>query len=195
MKKISLIKLFLIFVKIGAILLGGGYVILPILRNEFIERRSLINDDDLMDYFALSQTLPGIIAANISMFIGYKLHGKLGAIISMFGVIFVPFFTIILLASVLNMFTENSIINNVFWGINVAVIALIMLTIREMWQKSEKNTFFCLLFSLSLLTLLLTELSPFKVILIFHLIFYTLYLLLFFNRLIQPVNFSCSLCL
>ena len=73
MKKISLIKLFLIFVKIGAILLGGGYVILPILRNEFIERRSLINDDDLMDYFALSQTLPGIIAANISMFIGYFL--------------------------------------------------------------------------------------------------------------------------
>ena len=51
MKKLSLIKLFLIFVKIGAILLGGGYVILPILRNEFVEKRNFINDDDLIDYF------------------------------------------------------------------------------------------------------------------------------------------------
>ena len=97
MQKISFLNLFLIFVKIGAILLGGGYVILPILTNEFVEKRKLVNHDELLDYFALSQSLPGIIAANISMFVGYKLRGKIGAIIAMLGVITVPFIIIILL--------------------------------------------------------------------------------------------------
>ena len=74
----SLFKLFLIFVKIGAILLGGGYVILPIMTSEFVDKRNLVSHDDLINYFALAQSLPGIIAANISMFIGYKLKGKWG---------------------------------------------------------------------------------------------------------------------
>ncbi len=84
----SLFKLFLIFVKIGAILLGGGYVILPIMTSEFVEKKNLITHDDMIDYFALSQSLPGIIAANISMFIGYKLRGKWGAITAMIGITF-----------------------------------------------------------------------------------------------------------
>lgn len=74
LKKMSLFKLFLIFVKIGAILLGGGYVILPIMTSEFVDKRNLVSHDDLINYFALAQSLPGIIAANISMFIGYKLR-------------------------------------------------------------------------------------------------------------------------
>ena len=75
MKKLSLINLYFIFVRIGAILIGGGYVILPIVKNEFVDRRELIEKDDLVNFFTLSQSLPGIIAANISMFIGYKLRG------------------------------------------------------------------------------------------------------------------------
>ena len=67
-----LLKLFLIFVKIGAILLGGGYVILPILQNEFTDKHKIISQNDLVEYFALAQSLPGIVAANISMFIGYR---------------------------------------------------------------------------------------------------------------------------
>ena len=86
-KKISLFNLYLIFVKIGAILLGGGYVILPIVTSEFVDKRNLISHDDLIDYFALSQSLPGIIAANISMFVGCKLRGKFGAIVAMSGVL------------------------------------------------------------------------------------------------------------
>jgi len=105
--KISLLKLFLIFVKIGAILLGGGYIILPIIQSEFAEKRKLVTQDELVNYFALSQSLPGIIAANMTMFIGYKLRGKSGALIAMFGVIFVPFLCIILLASVLGRFVNT----------------------------------------------------------------------------------------
>ena len=166
MQKISLFKLFLIFTKIGAILLGGGYVILPILINEFSEKRDLINQDDIVDYFAISQSLPGIIAANISMFIGYKLKGKLGAITAMFGIIFVPFLCIAILASFLGTIVENTYIKSILWGIGIAVIALILLTIREIWQKSTRDFFFYLIFVLSLISILVFKLSPIITILI-----------------------------
>ena len=97
--------------------------------NEFAEKRTLVEKDEIVDYFAISQSLPGIIAANISMFIGYILRGKLGAILAMLGVITAPFACIILLASVLNLLTENSLVKGVFWGVGIAVIALIMLII------------------------------------------------------------------
>ena len=167
MKKISIFKLFLIFVKIGAILLGGGYVILPILINEFSDKRNLISNDELIDYFALSQSLPGIIAANISMFIGYKLNGIIGALVAMFGIITIPFLCIILLASTLELLTGNLYVQGAFWGVGIAVIAMIMLTVREMWQKSTKDKFFYIIFILALLTLVYGNLSPIKTILIY----------------------------
>ena len=162
----SLFKLFLIFTKIGAILLGGGYVILPILIDEFVEKRKLIEHEELMNYFALSQSLPGIIAANISMFIGYKIKGKLGDIVAMFGIIFVPFLCIITLASILETLTQNSYIQGAFWGVNVAVIALILLTIREIWQKSNRDKFFYGIFLLALVLLTIGNFSPIQTILI-----------------------------
>ena len=145
----SLFKLFLIYVKIGAILLGGGYVILPIMTNEFVDKRNLVSHDDLIDYFALAQSLPGIIAANMSMFIGYKLRGKWGALVAMIGVTFIPFWTIVLLASVLGALTQNSYVVGALWGVGISVIALIMLTVREMWNKSTKNIFFYTIFFLT----------------------------------------------
>jgi len=163
----SLFKLFLIFVKIGAILLGGGYVILPIMTSEFVDKRNLVSNDDIIDYFALAQSLPGIIAANMSMFIGYKLKGKYGAIIAMLGVTFVPFWCIVILASVIGALTKNSYVQGALWGVGVAVIALIMLTVREMWQKSNKNAYFYTIFILTLAALLVLKLSPIQAIIIF----------------------------
>lgn len=152
--------------KIGAILLGGGYVILPILTEEFVEKRKLVSSDEMLDFYAISQSLPGIVAANISMLVGYKLRGKTGAVTAMFGIIFVPFWTIVLLASLLSKITENSYVQGIFWGVGIAVIALIILTIREMWQKSEKNLFFYLIFALALAALVILKLSPVQTIVI-----------------------------
>ncbi len=163
----STFKLFLIFVKIGAILLGGGYVILPIMTSEFVDKRNLVSHDDIIDYFALSQSLPGIIAANMSMFIGYKLKGKYGALAAMFGITFIPFWCIVLLASVIGAFINNSYVQGALWGVGVAVIALIMLTVREMWQKSSKNAFFYIVYGLTLATLLIFNPSPIQTILLF----------------------------
>ena len=178
--KISLLKLYLIFLKIGAILLGGGYVILPILMNEFVEKRNLVSKDELVDYFALSQSLPGIIAANISMFVGYKLKGKLGAFIAMLGVVSIPFLIIVSLASVLGLLVENTYLNSALWGVGIAVIALIMLTTREMWQNANRNGFFYVIFFLALLALLVFEFSPIKTILLFT------FLGVLYKRLVTP---------
>ena len=78
----SLLKLYLLFFKIGLILIGGGYVVLPILKQELVKTRNLLSEDELVDYYAISQSLPGLIAINVSLFIGYKLKNKLGAFIS-----------------------------------------------------------------------------------------------------------------
>ena len=163
----SLFRLFLIFVKIGAILLGGGYVILPIMQSEFVEKRELVSKDELVNYFALAQSLPGIVAANMTMFIGYKLKGKTGALTAMFGVIFVPFWCIVILASVLNIFVNNTYVTGAMWGVGVAVLALILLTVREMWQRSERNLFFYFIFLASFTALMIFKLTPIQTILIF----------------------------
>ena len=148
--------------------------------NEFVEKLNLVEQEDLIDYFALSQSLPGIIAANISMFVGYKLRGKIGAVIAMLGVIFVPFWCIVLLASVFSSITQNIYVQGALWGVGVAVIALIMLTVREMWQKSTRNMYFYTIFIFSLLSLIFLNLSPIKTILIFTL------LGVFYKRLVTP---------
>jgi len=166
----SLFRLFLIFVKIGAILLGGGYVILPIMQNEFVDKRHLVEQDELIDYFALSQSLPGIIAANMTMFIGYKLKGKLGALSAMIGVIFVPFWSIVILASILGKIINNTYIQGALWGVGVAVAALILLTTREIWQKSKRNLFFYTIFVLSFTALMFFKLSPIMTIIIFSIL-------------------------
>ena len=168
--KMSLLRLFFIFVKIGAILLGGGYVILPIMQHEFSEKRKLVPSGEIIDYYTLAQSLPGIVAANMTMFIGYKLKGKAGALSAMIGVIFVPFWTIIILASILGKLVDNTYIQGLLWGIGVAVIALILLTVREMWQKSNRNLFFYIIFMSSLVSLLIFKLSPINTILLFSFI-------------------------
>jgi len=140
-------------------------VILPILQNEFAEKRELVSKDDIVNYFALAQSLPGIVAANVSMFIGYRLKGKVGAIVGMFGIIFVPFWTIVLLASIISSLANNSYINAILWGVGIAVIALITLTIREMWQNSKKNVYFYSIFLVSLFVLFVFKFSPVQTIL------------------------------
>jgi len=167
MQKISFFNLYFIFVKIGAILLGGGYVILPILLSEFVEKRKFITEETLLDYFAISQSLPGIIAANISMFIGYKLKGVFGAILAMCGIITVPTIIIIFLASIIINHTNNIYIQAAFWGIGIAVIALISLTIREIWQKTNKDLFFYTIFFLALISLIYFKFTPIQTILIY----------------------------
>ena len=133
---------------------------MPILTSEICDKRNLIDKSELFDYYALSQSLPGIVAANISMFTGYKLCGKFGAIFAMLGVITIPFLTIIILASVFNALAGNHYVNGIFWGVGIAVTALILLTVREIWEQSKTGIFFYVIFLSALLLILNFKLSP-----------------------------------
>ncbi len=166
--KINFINIFITFLKIGAILLGGGYVIIPIMQSELVEKRNWLNEQELCDYYCVSQCLPGIIAVNMSILVGYKLLKTKGVLASILGMSFSPFIVILLIANVLNKISNIPFIDGVFWGVNLSVIVLIYLALKEMWQKSIVDLFSSIWF---VLILILTVLKVSPVILIISSIF------------------------
>ena len=166
MQKISYLELFLIFIKIGAVLLGGGYVILPILTHEFYEKRKLIEKEDLINYYSIAQTMPGIIAINTSIFIGNHLKGKRGGLLAMIGLNVIPIAIIISIGSILGKISSYSVVQGAFWGVGVAVIMLIIANRREIFQNSQKDIYFYTLFVLTILLMMKFNLSPIQTIII-----------------------------
>ncbi|WP_041139818.1 chromate transporter [Beduini massiliensis] len=150
-------QLYLIFARIGSITFGGGYAMLPILQRELVENRQWVTDEELMDYFAIGQCTPGIIALNVSTFIGNKRKGVLGGIIATLGFITIPIILIIIIALFLNNFSEYAIVKNAFAGIRVCVCVLILNAVERLWKKSiiSKTTF--LLFGVIFLLTIFTE--------------------------------------
>lgn len=156
----ELLELFTIFVKIGSVAFGGGYAMLPILQKEFVINRSWVSDEELMDYFAIGQCTPGIIAINVSTFIGNKRKGVIGAIVSTLGFVTIPIILISIIASFLINFASNPIVNNAFAGIRVVVCVLILNAIERLWKKSIVNKVALALFAIIFLVTLLTDISP-----------------------------------
>lgn len=124
-------------------LLGGGYVILPLLQAELVDRKKWISSDELCEYYALGQSVPGIIAANVSIFTGYKLCGQKGALAAVLGIVSPAFLAIVLLALILEEIVHLSFIQSIFWGVGLGVIILLFLATKEMWNKSIVDKFTC----------------------------------------------------
>ncbi|MEE3349198.1 MAG: chromate transporter [Candidatus Gastranaerophilaceae bacterium] len=152
------------FFKIGTILLGGGYVILPLLQSEIVDKKGWTNSEDIVEYFALSQSLPGIIAANISIFVGYKLQGVRGALAAITGVITPAFLAIVLIANILSELVAKHSIQSIFSGVAVGVVILVLLTVKEMWGKSLVDNFTRIVFLISMILACL-KVSPVLIIL------------------------------
>lgn len=150
--KISLKDLYIEFFLLGLQLLGGGYVIIPLMQKNLIEKRNWITQEELTDFYALSQSIPGIIAANISTFVGYKLRGKIGAVLALVGIITSPIISILLIASVVDALLKFTYIQSIFWGVGIAVIILVFLSIKEMWKSSvfDFSTWIIFLFAFGL---------------------------------------------
>lgn len=151
----SFYAIFKIFFKIGTLLLGGGYVILPLLTSELVDKRNWLTADELCEYYALGASLPGIIAANTAIFTGRKLCGTKGAVAATIGMITPAFVAIILLAFLFNELVSRPTIQHIFWGVGIGVITLLFLAVKEMWKKSVTDKFtlgvylICLLAALS----------------------------------------------
>ena len=144
----TLYQIFKTFFKVGTLLLGGGYVILPLLQAELVEKRNWIDDDELCEYYALGQSVPGIIAANTAIFVGYKLKKTAGAFAATVGITLPAFIAIIIIAKVIQEIIQLKFIQSIFWGVGIGVVILIFLAIKEMWKKSIVDKFTCWIFFL-----------------------------------------------
>lgn len=152
--KIKLFDIFLLFFKVGYKIFGGGVVIIPLLEAEAVKKKNWITMEELVEYYSISQVIPGINIANVSMFIGHKLRGKAGAIAAGLGVIFVPFILITTIAFALDKISQNIFVKSALWGISIGTVIVILTTVKSIWKHSIVDKFtlflFILIFAISL---------------------------------------------
>ena len=129
------IEAFTIFFKIGAFTIGGGYAMVPLIENEIVTKRGWIAKEDFIDLLAISQSAPGILAVNISIFIGYRLRGIRGSIITALGTVLPSFLIILAIA----LFFHNIYVERIFKGIRPAVVALIAAPTFSMAKSAKIN--------------------------------------------------------
>lgn len=156
----SLWSLFCAFARIGVLTFGGGVAMLPMLEKECIEKHQWATEDEMIDYFAIGQCTPGVIAVNTATFIGYKTRGNLGGIMATLGVIFPSFVIITAMASVLKIFQDNPYVVRAFAGIRVAVCALMLSAVLKLAKKAVTNVPTSLLVVASFLLQVLLGVSP-----------------------------------
>ena len=132
----ELLDLYLAFLKIGAVNFGGGYAMLPLLEEDLNKKRGWVTTEELMDYFAIGQCTPGIIALNVSTFIGNKKRGVAGALAATLGFLPCPIIIILIIATCLTNFAHLAIVQNAFAGIRVCVCVLILEAVIRLWKKS-----------------------------------------------------------
>ena len=159
-KKTSLWTLFITFAKVGVMTFGGGYAMLPILEREVVKNHNWTTSEQMLDYYAIGQCTPGIIAVNVSTFIGYKTRGVLGAIVATFGMVFPSLVIITALASVLKMFQDNVYVKKAFAGIRIAVCALMVTAVIGLVRKAVSNIPTAIVAVAALLLQMLLGVSP-----------------------------------
>lgn len=132
--KPSLWLLFRTFVLIGSFTFGGGYAMIPLIIKEVVERFKWVTNDEFVDMLSVAQSLPGVFAVNISMFIGHKVRRSPGAIIAAIGTTLPSFIIILLLALFFEQASHNPIVASVMSGIRPAVVAMIVVPVITVWR-------------------------------------------------------------
>lgn len=154
------LDMFLTFAKVGVMTFGGGYAMLPILQREVVENKGWTTEEELMDYFAIGQCTPGIIAVNTATFIGQKNKGILGGIIATLGLAFPSLIIISLLAGVIEAFSHLTVVQHAFGGIRVCVCILILNAVVKLYKKAVVDKATLVIFLLVVLGSYFTTLSP-----------------------------------
>ena len=137
----TLLKLYFSFAKIGAFTIGGGLAMMPMMQAELIEKRKWITDEELIDYYAVGQSTPGIVAVNVATFVGYKQLGILGGVFATMGMVTPSLVIIMILAGLINSINDYLIVQKALKGINVAVAALLTSTIINFMKKTISTPF------------------------------------------------------
>ena len=155
-----LLDLFITFAKVGVMTFGGGYAMLPILQREVVEKKKWATEEEIMDYFAIGQCTPGIIAVNTATFIGQKTKGVLGGIFATFGVVFPSLIIISLLAGVIKAFSHIEVVQHAFAGIRICVCVLIVNAVMKLFKKAVIDVPTMCIFILIIVGSCFTNLSP-----------------------------------
>ncbi len=156
----ELLRLFLVFAKIGGFTFGGGYAMLPILQREIVDKRQWSTQEELMDYFAIGQCTPGIIAVNTATFIGYKRKGVFGGIFATLGVVAPSVVIITVIAAFIRNFQHIEMVQWAFEGIRAAVVALILSAVIKLGKKSLVDAATVAIFLIVAVLSAVTDLSP-----------------------------------
>lgn len=160
------LDIFTCFAKIGAFTIGGGYAMIPIIQKEVVDKRGWINEEDFMDVLAISQSAPGILAVNISIFLGHKLRGTRGSIVATLGSTLPSFTIILLIAMFFAGYQDNPTVMAIFKGIRPVVVSLIAVPMINMAKKAKLNFFTGALAALTALLIIFLKVSPLYILLV-----------------------------
>ncbi len=153
-------QLFITFARIGGFTFGGGYAMLPMLQKELVEKNHWTTEEDLMDFYAIAQCTPGVIAVNTATMVGYRLKGFWGSVAATIGVVFPSFVIITIIAAVLSNFAELPVVKNAFVGIRACVCALILSSVIKLGKKAIVDKITATISILIFLILSLFDISP-----------------------------------
>ncbi len=134
-----LLKLFTAFARVGVLTFGGGYAMIPMLEREIVDRHGWATSEELMDYYAVGQCTPGVIAVNTATFIGYKIAGNLGGVVATLGVVFPSFVIISVIAGIIQNFADIPAVKSAFAAIRVCVCVLIFNSVLKLWKGAVKD--------------------------------------------------------
>ena len=156
----KLIQLFLTFARIGGLTFGGGYAMIPMLEKELVEKNHWVSEEELLDYYAVGQCTPGIIAVNTATFVGHKIAGFWGGVFATLGVVFPSLVIITIIAAVLTNFADIPAVKSAFAGIRVCVCVLIFNAVLKLWKKAVTDKGTLAIFLLVLVMSLFLDMSP-----------------------------------
>ncbi|MFA6871197.1 MAG: chromate transporter [Bacteroidaceae bacterium] len=132
---VSLLDLGMIFAKIGAFTIGGGYAMIPLIEDEVVTKHHYLTAEEFLDLLAVAQSTPGVMAANIAIFIGAKLRGLKGSLVATMGAVLPSFCIILTIALFFQNFREYEVVDHIFKGIRPGVVALIAVPTFNMGRR------------------------------------------------------------
>ena len=164
------LSLFLTMLKIGVFTFGGGYAMIALLENEFVEKKKWLEKDEFLDVAAIAESTPGPIAINAATYIGYKNDGIIGSIIATIGICIPSFIIIYAISLFFDAFLSLTLVAYAFKGIQICVVYLILTTGLKMLVHMKKNAFNIIIISITLICMVVFSLFAVKFSTIFYIL-------------------------
>ena len=162
---VPLWKIFLTFAKIGSFTIGGGYAMIPLIRDELV-RKGWLSEEELPDIIALSQSAPGILAVNMSIFAGFKMRGVKGSVAATLGTVVPSFLIILLIAMFFTGFKDNPVVVKIFKGLRPVAVSLILVPMINMARKGNKTWWAWAISAATLVMVAFLGFSPIYILLV-----------------------------